>query len=169
MPSFVVYLQHLVIPLLFHPKLIKLFTSTVWFWVTCQTLHFMGVGVLIGVVGFFDIRLMGGWKRVPLSAAMDMMPWAIVAFGVNLTTGTIFLLGRPGVYAHSVSLWFKLLFVILGGLNALIFRLTLKRKAFALRPGEDTPISMKLVGATSLIAWFTVLYFGRMVPYLGRF
>jgi hypothetical protein len=169
MVSFVVYLQHLVIPLLIHPRLAKLITSTVWFWVTCQTLHFMGVSVLIGVVGFFDIRLLGGWKRVPLGAAMDLMPWAIVAFVVNLITGSIFILGRPGIYAHSISLWFKLLFVILAGLNALFFQLTLKRKALELKPTEDTPVFMKLVGATSLFSWFAVLYFGRMVPYLGRF
>src|SRR5579871_4571419 len=163
MPSFVVYLQHLVLPLIVHPKLIKLITSTVWFWVTCQTLHFMGVAVLIGVVGFFDLRLLGFMKRVPLSAAMDLMPWAIVAFVVNLITGTIFILGRPGPYAHAVSMWFKLMFVLLAGLNAIVFQITLKKKALNLGPGEPTSFPMKLVGATSLFAWFAVLYCGRMV------
>jgi hypothetical protein len=169
MPLFVVHLQHWVLPLLVHPKLINLIMSTVWFWVACQTLHFMGVAVLIGVVGFFDLRLIGFMKRVPLTAAMDLMPWAIVAFVVNLITGTVFILGRPGPYAHAVSMWFKLLFVILAGLNAIFFQIALKKKAIALGPGDDTPVSMKLVGATSLFLWFAVMYCGRMVPYLGRF
>src|SRR6202012_2433537 len=111
-----------------------LITATIWFWVTCQTLHFMGVAVLIGVVGFFDLRLMGFMKRISLSAAMELMPWAIVAFVVNLITGTVFILGRPGPYAHAVSMWFKLLFVILAGLNAIVFQITLKKKAVTLGP-----------------------------------
>jgi hypothetical protein len=169
MLSFVIHLQHLVLPFLIHPKLNKLIMATVWFWVMCQTLHFMGVSVLIGVVGFFDLRLLGFMKRVPMKAAMDLMPWAIVAFVVNLITGLVFIIGRPGIYAHAVSLWLKLLFVIFAGLNAIIFQFTLKDKAVTLGSGDDTPMAMKFVGATSLFSWFAVLYFGRMVPYLGRF
>jgi len=167
MSSLIIALQHLVLPLLTQPGLRRLIMSSVYFWVACQVLHFLGVSVLIGVVGFFDIRLLGGMKHLSLSAAMDLMPWAIVAFLVNLVTGTIFLLGRPNIYVHAISLWAKLFFIILAGSNAVIFQLTLKEKALAIGPGDDTPISMKLVGATSPLAWFAVLYCGRMVPYLG--
>jgi hypothetical protein len=34
--------------------------------------------------------------------------------------------------------------------------------------GEETPLTFKIVGAVSLFAWFAVLYFGRMLPYLGQ-
>ena len=40
-------------------------------------------------------------------------------------------------------------------------------RALALVPGEDTTTSMKVVGGTSLLAWFIVLFLGRMLPYLG--
>jgi hypothetical protein len=168
MESLIIALQHRILPLLVvHSTLRKMILSTVWFWVVCQVLHFMGVGVLIGVVGFFDLRLMGWMKRISLSAAMDLMPYAIVAFLVNLVTGTIFLLGRPGVYVHARSMWAKLFFVILAGLNAIIFQFTLKDRAIRLGPGEDTSFSMKLIGATSLLSWFAVMCFGRLVPYFG--
>jgi hypothetical protein len=36
-----------------------------------------------------------------------------------------------------------------------------------LGPGEDTPTSFKIVGGVSLFSWFAVLYFGRMLPYIG--
>jgi hypothetical protein len=32
--------------------------------------------------------------------------------------------------------------------------------------GEDTPAAVKVVAAVSLLSWFAVLYFGRMIPYL---
>jgi hypothetical protein len=166
--SLIASLQHWILPLLNHPTLRKKIQSTFWFWIALQVLHFMGVGVLIGVVGFFDLRLMGWMKRISPSAAMDLMPYAIVAFLVNLVTGTIFILGRPGAYVHAVSLWWKLLFVIIAGLNAIIFRFTLRDKTLQLGPGDDTSLAMKFIGATSLLSWFAVMYFGRMVPYLGR-
>lgn len=150
-----------------HPALRKEITSTVWFWVMLQVLHFMGMAVLIGTVGFFDLRLMGWMKRISLGAAMDLMPFAIGAFLVNLITGTIFLLGRPSTYIHAASLWAKMLFVIIAGANATVFQFTLKDKVLEIGVGQDTPASMKLIGATSLISWLAVMYFGRMIPYLG--
>jgi hypothetical protein len=37
----------------------------------------------------------------------------------------------------------------------------------ALKPGEDSPVVFKAIGLTSLVSWFFVLYFGRMLPFLG--
>jgi hypothetical protein len=34
--------------------------------------------------------------------------------------------------------------------------------------GADTPRSAKIVGAVSLVSWFGVLYWGRMLPYIGN-
>jgi hypothetical protein len=33
--------------------------------------------------------------------------------------------------------------------------------------GENTPTSFKIVGAVSLLAWLGVLYWGRMLPFIG--
>ena len=30
-----------------------------WVWPLCETLHFVGLALVIGVAGFFDLRLMG--------------------------------------------------------------------------------------------------------------
>jgi hypothetical protein len=169
MRAFIIHLQHIILPYLVHRQITAFIMSTVWIWITCQMLHFMGVATLIGIVGLFDLRLMGFVKRISLRAAMDLMPYAIVAFIINLLTGTVFILGRPRVYVRAESLWFKFLFVILAGLNAIIFQVAFKDKALQLAPDADTPVSMKLVGAVSLFSWFAVLYFGRMVPYLGNF
>ena len=33
--------------------------------------------------------------------------------------------------------------------------------------GDDTPRAAKIVGAVSLVSWLGVLYWGRMLPYVG--
>ena len=45
------------------------------------------------------------------------------------------------------------------------FELMLKSRAAVLRDDEDVPLSFKIVGALSLLAWLNVLYWGRMLPF----
>jgi hypothetical protein len=49
----------------------------------------------------------------------------------------------------------------------MFFETTLGTRVMLLGPNEDTPISFKIVGGVSLFAWFAVLFFGRMLPYIG--
>jgi len=138
-----------------------------WLWPTCETLHFIGLSLLIGGAGLFDLRLMGFMRRVPVSAVRDFMPYAIVGFVLNLVTGVAFFVMMPAQYAYSLTWYAKLLFIVIAGLNAMLFETTLGTRVLTLGPDEDTPTSFKVVGAVSLFSWFAVLYCGRMLPYLG--
>jgi hypothetical protein len=138
-----------------------------WLWPACESLHFIGLCLLIGGAGFLDLRLMGFMRRVPLAAAKAFMPYAITGFGVNLATGVLFFIMAPAMYAFSAAWWAKMFFVFLAGLNAMFFETTQGAKVLTLGPGEDTPIAFKIIGGLSLFSWFAVLYFGRMLPYIG--
>jgi hypothetical protein len=59
------------------------------------------------------------------------------------------------------------LFIFIAGANALFFETVMGTRMAALRPGDDSPVVFKAIGALSLVSWFFVLYFGRMLPYLG--
>src|SRR6266853_4353049 len=78
-----------------------------WIWPLCEIIHFVGLTLVIGIAGFFDLRLMGFMKRVPVFAARDLMPLAIAGFLMNLTTGATFLIGQPHQYARNVAWWAK--------------------------------------------------------------
>ena len=93
-----------------------------WLWPTCETLHFAGLSLLLGVVGLFDLRLMGFMKRVPISVVKDFMPWALAGFSLNLLTGVIFVVSEPARYFANPTWWLKVTFLIIAGLNAFIFR-----------------------------------------------
>jgi hypothetical protein len=138
-----------------------------WVWPACETIHFIGLALVIGVVGFFDLRLIGFFKRVPVSAAGDLMPFAIAGFLCNLTTGLVFLIGHPEQYAHNVAWWWKVGFLVLAGLNAAIFQVVVGPRTAALGEGDDTPAAAKAIGIVSLVSWLGVLYCGRMLPFIG--
>ena len=141
--------------------------QSTWIWPFCETLHFMGLSLVLGITSFFDLRLMGFFRRVSISAARDLMPLALAGFAMNLVTGLVFLIGLPGQYAHNRMWWYKVGFIMLAGLNALLYETLLSAKLLALEPGADPPPTVKLVGLVSLGSWLAVLYCGRMLPFLG--
>ena len=141
--------------------------SSRWIWPLCESLHFMGLSLLVGITGFFDLRLMGFFKRVSIGAARDLMPFALVGFAVNVITGLVFLTGLPEQYANNPVWWYKVGFLMLAGLNALVYETRLSAKVLALEPGADPPTAVRLVGLVSLVSWFAVLYCGRMLAFLG--
>ena len=138
-----------------------------WLWPFCETLHFGGLALLLGVAGMFDLRLMGFMPKVPISVVKSYMPWAMAGFAVNLLTGIIFIVSQPAQYFGNPTWWIKVAFLVAAGLNALIFETTFGKEAAALPPGVDTPTTMKVIAAVSLISWFGVLWAGRMLPFLG--
>ena len=141
--------------------------SSRWLWPLCESLHFMGLSLLIGITGFFDLRLMGFFRRVSIAAARNLMPFALAGFAINLATGVVFLIGLPEQYVNNRVWWFKVGFLVLAGLNAAVYETRLSAKVLALDPHADTPRAVKLIGLVSLVSWFAVLYCGRMLAFIG--
>ena len=139
----------------------------IWIWPLCETLHFIGLAVVIGIAGFFDLRLMGFFRQIAVDDARELMPLAVIGFLLNLTTGITFFIGHPEQYAHNPSWWWKFGFLCLAGFNALIFQFAVGRQTIELPAGADTSPAVKTIGVVWLISWFAVLYFGRMLPFLG--
>jgi len=139
-----------------------------WLWPICESLHFIGLALLVGITGTLDLRLLGFMKSVSISAIRDFMPWAIVGFAINLVTGLVFFIGLPRQYVDNVAFYGKMFFLLVAGLNAMFFETRLGSRVLTLGPGEDTPTSFKIVGALSLFSWLAVLYFGRMLPFIGN-
>ena len=142
--------------------------STPWVWPLCETLHFIGLTLVVGIIGPLDIRLLGFMKNVPVAALKTLVPWAVAGFVINLVTGVIFLAATPEQYIRNLSWWFKVLFLMIAGVNVLLFETTQRSRMLAMGPGEDTPAAFKLIGGVSLVSWGMVLYWGRMLPFLGN-
>src|SRR5262245_35270066 len=138
-----------------------------WLWPACESLHFIGLCMLIGGAGLLDLRLMGFFRGLPIRHVKGLMPWAIGGFVINAATGALFLIMQPHLYLSSAVWWWKFTFIAIAGLNAAFFETRLAIPALALDPDGDTPRALKIVGALSLFSWFAVLYCGRMLPYLG--
>ena len=140
-------------------------------WPIAETLHFIGLCLLIGAVGIFDLRLVGVGKSVPVRALKRLLPWGVSGFILCIGTGLLFVAGNafaPGEYLKNISFLFKMLCLVLAGLNLLAFHLTGMNQAVdAVGSGDDAPFGAKAMGAASLALWVGVIVFGRFLPTLG--
>ena len=74
--------------------------ATAWAWPIAESVHFLGLCLLIGGVGTFDLRLLGVARRVPIAAMHRLIPWASSASSINISSG----LAVPADRAGSVHL-----------------------------------------------------------------
>ena len=153
---------------------LEVFMNTPWAWPLCETLHFIGLCLLIGIVGSFDLRLLGVAKGLPLAALKRLLPWGVFGFVLCLITGGLFVGGIGAnlvgdnafdVIMRDIYLQLKLIFIFLAGINVLAFYLTGSARAVdALGPGDDAPPLAKVIAGASLFLWIGVVVFGRLIP-----
>ena len=140
-------------------------TGNTWMWPTCETLHFIGLTLLLGVVLLLDLRMLGVMKGVSYRTLHRMLPFAILGFGVNAATGMAFFVGFPGQYTGNIAFYWKLALLMLAGVNALYF--TLFDETWNLQSGEEAPLRSKAMAISHLVLWAGVMYFGSMLPFIG--
>jgi hypothetical protein len=140
--------------------------SLPWAWPSLETLHFIGLSLLIGVILLIDLRMLGIMKNVAFPALHRLLPWAFLGFGTNLVSGMLFFVAAPEQYAHNVAFVWKLILMMLAGVNALYF--TVCDEAWLLQPGDEPPLSAKAVAVSAIVLWVGVLYFGSMLPFIGN-
>ena len=139
-----------------------------WVWPLCETLHFIGLSLLIGVIGLLDLRLLGFFKRIPIPALRALLPYGLLGFAINLITGLLFFIGAPDQYVQNTAFYYKLAFLVIAGTNALVFELMYGRRLASIKIGDVTPVPFRIAGGVSILSWFMVLYWGRMLPFVGN-
>ena len=130
-------------------------------WPICECLHFLGLTLLIGTVGLFDLRMLGLAKGLSLRAMHRLTGWGVLGFLINVITGSMFFTAIPYQYIYNGAFQAKMVCLLLLGINVLIFYLTMRQKVEVLGPEDAAPFGAKVIAATSLCLWIAVICFGR--------
>jgi hypothetical protein len=136
-----------------------------WEWPIAESLHFIGLCMLIGTVGVFDLRLMGLGRQIPLSALHRLIPWGIAGYVINIMTGICFLTAEGYQYMYNPSFHLKMLSMFIAGLNVAVFYTTMFKKVKTLGPGDQAPWPARIIGGVSLACWLSVILFGRLLTF----
>lgn len=140
-----------------------------WIIPSCQAIHFLGLAMLMAGIGLLDLRMLGVGKGLSVSQLNRLIPLAVIGFTINLVTGILLFAGDPAMFGHNLAFGLKMLFVGLAGVNVLLFYATgVARAIESLGPEDDAPVMAKVIGATSLFLWVGVMFWGRMLPFIGN-
>lgn len=139
-----------------------------WAWPWAEALHFIGMSMLFGSILVMDVRLMGFFRRyISIHAVHSLAPWAGAGFVINLVTGIAFIAKDGDRLLPNPSFIFKMVCVLIAGLNFLLFMVKINKTTTTWRDDENPPMLAKFVGFTSLLAWTLVIWGGRMIPVFG--
>jgi uncharacterized membrane protein len=142
----------------------NLMVFTKWTTAFLMNLHFIGLVLIVGTIGIYNIRILGIAKHMPVAPLHRLLAWGLLGLGINVATGLAVFVGAPEDYTFNAVLWLKIVALGLLGLNAAAFYLTgIFNHVERLGPWEEAPMSAKVVALTSLVLWCAVITFGRYI------
>jgi hypothetical protein len=141
--------------------------SGVWTYGVVNLVHILGVASLFGGVLVLDLRLLGFWRNIPLSAiTIPTVPIATTGFCIAVTTGLGLFATKATEYAGNPFLYIKFSAIALGILNVFILSRSSAWQSHRTRDlSRREQSQLAAVGGISLFCWLTAITAGRMIGY----
>ena len=137
-----------------------------WLYPAFETGHYIGLSLLVGGIMLIDLRVLGVARSLPLKSMIGLLPFVWVGFAINVVTGSLlFIYGATGFGTNSAFL-LKMTFMVLAGLNALAFDVSVRRSGGGWVAADRPPLFVKGVATLSFVLWLCVVTTGRWMAYL---
>ena len=141
--------------------------ESIWVYPIIETTHVLSLTLFLGLIVMLDVRLVG-WtlRRVPVQEIVErVLPWALVGFALSVVTGLLLFYSSPVRMAHNIFFRFKVLLLVLAGLNAWAFHRGIYRSAGEWDGETRAPNRARVAGLVSLALWTAIVVAGRMIAY----
>src|SRR5690606_30606133 len=110
-------------------------TRSVWMYPAFESLHYVGIALLLGGIMVIDLRVLGFARRLPVEPVIGLLPFVWAGFLVNVTTGTLLFTYGATSFGLNRMFWVKMGLMLLAGANALAFKAMLGRGGRGWRSG----------------------------------
>lgn len=138
--------------------------TSIWLYPIINTLHIIGLGILLGAMAILDLRLLGWRKRVLVSSlSLVVLPVAATGLLIAVIAGVLLFVARPLDYIFSGLFQIKLGLLLLALVNAW-WCVGSAGWRVALTDGAVSG-SVRASAALSLGLWLAIIFAGRMVGY----
>ena len=129
--------------------------------------HIMALALSVGLVLIFDLRLLRlAFIGESVSTIMEQfVPWSLPGFLIMLITGVLLFVAQAEKVYSNVFFRFKLLLLLLAGINALVFQVRFYPKMAEWDKNGLVPRGAQLSGALSLLVWACIIALGRTMAY----
>lgn len=137
-----------------------------WFpWI--EALHVLSLCLVVGSIAVLDLRLIGvaSRQRAVTEVVGEVVKVTWSAFVVAAITGSLLFLSNAPAYAHNGPFRWKIVLLLLLGLNAGVFHLLFGSKLIDWSPKQRLPWGARLSGMTSILLWIGVTALGRWIGF----
>ena len=141
------------------------FMNSPWGWPTAESIHFLGLCMLIGTVGVFDLRMLGLGQVISYGDLHKLVKFGVGGYLLNVTTGVMFLTTAPDQYIYNPAFQTKMLFMLIAGINMLWFYATTSNKVKGTEAALAVSSRAKIIALVSLISWGVIIVCGRLITY----
>jgi hypothetical protein len=123
-----------------------------------ETIHIVGIALVLGLMIIVDSRLLGLQRKLDLTVVKSvLLPWVLVGFSICAITGLLMFASRASDLIANRAFVIKLILLMLAGTNAGILHSRGKLDEFN--------IMTKIQALVSLLIWLAVVTAGRWIAY----
>lgn len=132
-----------------------------------ESVHVLSITLLVGTIAVLDLRMLGLTLRsVSVSRlARNVLPLSWSGFAVSVASGFLLFWAEAAKMYVNPSFRTKLVLLVLAGLNALIFHITIFRRAHEWETLQVCPWRARVTAIASLALWSGVIIAGRAIAY----
>ncbi len=136
--------------------------NSIWLFPVIEAIHLLGLSLLGGALLVLDLRLVGVMLRSePIAElARSTRRWAVLGVVAMVLTGVPLFLSEAVKCYYNPSFWVKMATLPV----AVAFTIAVRRQIERNPPPATSPRT-RLVGATSMLLWFTVAAAGRWIGF----
>jgi hypothetical protein len=139
--------------------------ESLWGYPTFETMHTLGMAMLIGSLGLINLRILGYKPELPLIGVRQLLPLAWIGFTLNAISGALLFTSDAVYFFESYTFRIKMVLIVLGGINAALLGQKVFREVTAGAPPVAPTTGVKWLAGTSLVFWLAAVCCGRLIAY----
>lgn len=149
-----------------HSPLSDALRESAWLYPTVESLHVVGLALLVGSIFVVDLRLVGIGRNVPLKALLAfVLPVTLSCLLLVVPTGLLLFVAHASDLIGNRAFLIKLTLLFAAGINALMFHVGPYRKAVDQARGAPSSAATRASAIASMGLWIAVIIAGRMIAY----
>ncbi len=132
-----------------------------------ESFHVLAITLVFGTIAIVDLRLLGyaSHRRGARKLIAELLPYTWVAFAIAVITGALLFTSNAVAYAHNAQFQWKMIAIVAAGLNMAVFHMTAHRRIVEWDDNLPPPLAARVAGASSLVLWTLVIFFGRWIGF----
>ena len=134
-------------------------------WPLVLTMHAIGLAIAVGMIVAMNMRLLGLYTAIPMSAVYKLLAFAWIGIALNIFSGFSLFMTQASFYVTSPPFLVKITAIILGIVLLVITQKTMNQE---LSSWETNGVSTKgrNLAIASITLWLLAVVTGRLIAYL---